>query len=103
MSDSDSGPLEVRSSAQLGAALTRWIMHDNHTFTKLSADDSAAYELAMQCFDDDGGYVDLCGTWSDERDTPNRRRPKSLQSGSRDTRAEFAEAALRWLHANPGA
>lgn len=82
--------------------LTRWIMHDNHTFTKLPADNDVAYALAMKCFDDDGGWVDLCGTWSDERTSPRRSRPVSLQAHGLETRAEFAAAALKWLQENPG-
>ena len=97
-------PTTVGSNAGLGAAtLTRWVMHDNHTFTKLPADNDAAYSLAMECFDADGGWIDLCGTWSDERTSPERRRPLSLQSHGRETRATFAEDALKWLHANPSA
>ena len=101
MSD-DAKPAKVRLTDGLGAAtLTSWIMHDNHTFTKLPADSDAAYALAMKCFDDDGGWVDLCGTWSDERTNPQRRRPPSLQAHGRETRAAFAEAAMKWLQANP--
>ncbi len=95
----------MMTESQIPAArLTRWVMHDNHTFTKLPSDNDEAYKIAMECFDRDGGYIDLCGTWSDERTNPNHRvRPKCLQSGSRDTRAAFADDALLWLHANPGA
>lgn len=104
MSEELAGPLEVRSNDGLGAAhLTRWVMHDNHTFTRLPANSDEAYALAMRCFDEDGGWIDLCGTWSDERSNPERRRPRSLQAHGRETRAEFAAAALRWLQANPGA
>lgn len=104
MRDGDPGPGGSELSAVLGALrLTRWVMHDNHTFTRLPAHNESAYAIAMQCFDDDGGWIDLCGTWSDEAQNPNRKRPESLQGGSRETRAVFAEAALRWLHANPSA
>ena len=100
----DATPGNVPLNDGLGAVrLTRFVMHDNHTFTRLPADNDDAYAIAMSCFDRDGGWVDLCGTWSDERTNPERRRPKSLQSGSRETRSEFAEAALRWLHEHPGA
>jgi len=81
--------------------LSRYVMHDNHTFTKLPADNDAAYVLTMVCFDDDG-WVSLCGAWSDEHTAPRRRRPVSLQAHGRETRAEFAEAARRWLQENPG-
>lgn len=107
MSTDDTSTTAAAGSALsegLGAThLTRWLMHDNHTFTKLPADSDAAYALAMQCFDADGGWIDLCGTWSDERTNPSRMRPLSLQGNARETRAEFAEAALRWLQENPGA
>ena len=100
----DVTPREVGSTEGLGAPLlTRWIMHDNHTFTKLPADNDIAYALAIKCFDDDGGWVNLCGTWSDERTNPSRRRPVSLHAHGRETRATFAEAALKWLQANPSA
>lgn len=82
--------------------LSRYVMHDNHTFTKLPADNDVAYALAMKCFDDDGGWVDLCGAWSDERTSPRRRRPVSLQAHGPETRAEFAAATLKWLQENPG-
>lgn len=82
--------------------LSRYVMHDNHTFTKLPADNDVAYALAMKCFDDDGGWVDLCGAWSDERTSPRRRRPVSLQAHGLETRAEFAAATLKWLQENPG-
>ena len=104
MRDDVAGPDGSALSEGLGAPyLTRWVMHDNHTFTRLPADGVEAYALAMKCFDEDGGWIDLCGTWSDERTNPYRRRPVSLQARGRETRAAFAEAALKWLHANPGA
>jgi hypothetical protein len=104
MTDQASGPVEVLSNDGLGAArLTRWVMHDNHTFTRLPFDSDAAYALAMKCFDDDRGWIMLCGTWSDERENQARRRPESLMAHAVETRATFAELAMRWLHANPGA
>lgn len=99
----------LRAAAQLIETLTnvphleRWVMHDNHTFTRLPSDDEAAHALVMKCFDEDRGYISLCGTWSDEGTNQARRRPKMLLAGAVGARTDFEQAAKYWLHANPGA
>lgn len=83
------------------ATLTRWVVHDDHTFTKLPADNAKAHAAAMQCFDDDDGYVGLCGTWNDEqRGNRARPRPPMLHAGNRETRDAFSDEAMRWLEEN---
>lgn len=83
--------------------LNRWVMHDNHTFTSLDANDGAAFAKIMECFDNDRGWIMLCGTWSDERRGPDRRRrPEPLNARGVETRAKFVEEAQQWLQANPG-
>jgi hypothetical protein len=85
--------------------LNRWVMHDNHTFTSLDANDGAAFAKIMECFDNDRGWIMLCGTWSDERRErrdQNRRRPEPLNAHGVETRAKFVEEAQQWLQANPG-
>jgi hypothetical protein len=79
--------------------LTRWVMHDNNTFTKLDSNNKIAFIKAMECFDADGGCIMLCGTYAESQ--VDRKRPPVLNSGGRKTRDEFQLAARAWLAAQP--